>query len=85
MLTVSGAAAAARLFHTLQIYIFTAAPESPACNVFTRQLNAQFFSVFRSATVCLFPYYRYLLRVFRLARNPQGSTNGNLAGAAVSI
>lgn len=47
MLMVGGAAAAARLFHTLRIYIFTAAPEWPVRNVFTHQLNAQFFLVFR--------------------------------------
>lgn len=37
-----GGAAAALLFHTLQIYIFTTAPEWPACNVFTHQLKACF-------------------------------------------
>lgn len=37
-----GGAAAALLFHTLQIYIFTTAPEWPACNVFTHQLKARF-------------------------------------------
>lgn len=35
-----GGAAAALLFHTLQIYIFTTAPEWPACNVLTHQLGA---------------------------------------------
>lgn len=45
-----GGAAAALLFHTLQIYIFTTATEWPTSNVFTHQLGAVVKVVWRTHT-----------------------------------